>query len=131
MHTKRKREVILLSFSLINILINNWRTTCLLALNIKHSNILMNRKHSHETNSQGYGQGSYKISYQVNSPYVELLESKKKVYGHRFDQKANRSFNNSGPSYIKASPASISSMFPQGSKSIKSSVRIESSDYYI
>ena len=81
----------------------------------------MNRKQSHETTSQGYGQGTYKISYQVNSPYVELLESKKKVYGHRFEQKANRSFNNSGPSYIKASPASITSMFPQGSKSIKSS----------
>lgn len=81
----------------------------------------MNRKQSHESSSQGYGQGTYKISYQVNSPYVELLESKKKVYGHKFEHKANKSFTNSGPSYVKASPASITSMFPQGSKSIKSS----------
>lgn len=90
----------------------------------------MNRKQSHETSSHGYGQGTYKISYQVNSPYVELLESKKKVYGHRYDHKANRSFthtapthiapNNTAPNNTKPSPASISSMFAPGTRSFKS-----------
>ena len=65
----------------------------------------MSRKQSHEASSQG----TYKISYQVNSPYVELLESKKKVYGHRYEGKANRSFTN----YVKPSPVSITSMFNQ------------------
>ena len=35
-----------------------------------------------------------KLNYQVTSPYIELLESRKKVYGHKYEKKTNKSFMN-------------------------------------
>lgn len=76
----------------------------------------MNRKQSHEPLGSYAQTQNHKIQYQVTSPYIELLESKKKNYGYRYDMKNNRSFNN----YAKPSPASISSIFAQGPKPFKS-----------
>lgn len=44
------------------------------------------------------------------------MDSKKGVYGHRYDTKNVRSFTN----YVKPSPASIASVFYQKPKSMKS-----------
>jgi hypothetical protein len=76
----------------------------------------MNRKQSHEpigSHNQSYHQ---KSQYQPNSPYIELLDNKRAVYGYRYDTKNVRSFTN----YVKPSPASISSMFYQKAKPFKS-----------
>ena len=53
----------------------------------------MSRKQSHEQKLSYQYQLQTSYNHHVKSPYIELLESKKKVYGHRFDsQKHNRSY---------------------------------------
>lgn len=55
----------------------------------------MSRKQSHDHKHTYQYQMPTSYNPNVKSPYIELLESKKKVYGHRFDyNKHNRS---SGP----------------------------------
>lgn len=75
----------------------------------------MNRKQSHElTVPQNYTQP--KSRYQLTSPYIELLESKKsQVYGHRYDTKNIRSLTN----YVKPASTSITSIFTQKPKHAK------------
>lgn len=77
--------------------------------------IQMNRKQSHEVAvQQNYTQP--KSRYQLTSPYIELLESKKsQVYGHRYDTKNIRSLTN----YVKPASTSITSIFTQKPKHAK------------
>lgn len=77
----------------------------------------MNRKQSHDvTTNQNSTQP--KVRYQLTSPYIELLESKKsQVYGHRYDTKNIRSLTN----YVKPASNSITSIFSQKPKHIKTS----------
>ena len=53
----------------------------------------------------------HKMHFQVNSPYYDLLDSKKKVYGHKYDAKNTRANH-------RASPGNTS-MFSQTKKHFK------------